>query len=548
MSAKTKFVKGAKALVSNSLNLLILSIITGIFAGVVVTFYNICVSYGEQYSVEIYAAFLNSPALIPLLFLWLAAGAVIIGTMVKFIPMIRGSGIPQIEGAARGTLAFSWYVTLCSMFAASLACVFLGLSAGGEGPSLEIGGCCGEATGRLFRRSHMTRRLQIASGSSAGLAVAFNAPITGMIFALEEAFRSFSAQVFICSAVSVGCALVVRNAIRSALGFAVSFAFEGFAFNSFAAGEYLYVLSGALVCALLGVIFYYGVMGAKKLFKKIKFFGGTGKFFIPFLLAGVFGLVSFYAMGGGHSFIDALATGGTGEFSLDEIFGAGVLATIITVTAMKFITSITAMGCGVPCGVFIPMLAVGAGAGGALSFVFIKCGMNPAIADYLVVICMSAFFTSVVKAPITGLVMAFELTGQFANALPVLTGVTVGYLVSELFRTQPIYEKSLEMFTEEEGCNRNVRRERVRSVVCPDSVADGSRVRKIIWPTDGLVVRVTRADGTVIVPDGETQLNAGDVIVFECETSNRRALAAYISDITGDRHVENVGGEGRKPD
>ena len=213
-------------------NVVLLSVLTGLASGVIVTFYNICTGYGEQYSRRLYELVLEYPAFIPLLIMGLAAAAVVIGTLVRFVPMIRGSGIPQIEGACRGKFAFNWYVTLCSMFAASLACVFLGLAAGSEGPSIELGGCVGEGTGRVLRRSYMMRRLQIASGASAGFAVAFNAPVTGTIFALEEAFKSFSPQIFVSASVSVLSALAVRTGIRSALGMSVGFSFEHFVFAS----------------------------------------------------------------------------------------------------------------------------------------------------------------------------------------------------------------------------------------------------------------------------------------------------------------------------
>ncbi len=138
----------------NALNLFCMSVLTGLFAGVLVTFYNILMSIGEHTAEEYYGLLLQNPAFIPLLFAGLAAGAVVIGTLVRFVPTIRGSGIPQIEGAARGVVRMKWYVTMCSMFAASLACVFMGYPAGAEGPSLELGGCCGSATGTLLKRNN----------------------------------------------------------------------------------------------------------------------------------------------------------------------------------------------------------------------------------------------------------------------------------------------------------------------------------------------------------------------------------------------------------
>ena len=525
--------KYLKSFLDNGLNLVLLSVLTGLFAGVVVTFYNMLAHWGEEGSRNLYSLVFEHPAYIPLLFLGLAAGAFVIGTLVKAVPMIRGSGIPQIEGAARGVIRFKWYVTMCSMFAASLACICLGLSAGAEGPSLQLGGCAGDATSAILRRGRMVRRLRIAGGASAGLAVAFNAPITGMVFALEEAFRSFSPQVFICSAISVVTALFTRNAIRPAFGEDVTYAFTGFRFNEFGLASCGWAALAAVVAAMVGVAFYFAVFAVKKLFKRIRFFGGTGKYLIPFLAAGAFGLITPFAMGGGGQFINKMGTGGTGIIGGISVLGAGLLISLAIILAIKFVASVLAMGCGVPCGVFIPMLAIGAGVGGVLSVLFQKAGMPAQYGDYLVIICMAAFFTSVVKAPITGVVMVFELTGQFTNFLPALLGIAIGYLAGIVFRTEPIYEKCLDMYIAEEGLYEGVNKERVTVVVQKDSFADGKTIRSIIWPSDGLVVEKISEDGTHTVPDGLTMLRRGDTIVFEGETRSREALIKYLYDIVG---------------
>ena len=531
---KEKFKRNLRAFADNGVNLVLISLLTGIFAGIVVTFYNILASIGEETSVSLYSLLRDNPAFIPLLFVGLAAGALVIGTFVRFVPMIRGSGIPQIEGAARGIIRFKWYVTMCSMFAASLACVFMGLSAGAEGPSLEIGGCAGEAVGVLLKRNRMTRRLQIASGSSAGLAVAFNAPVTGLVFAMEEAFRSFSPQVFICAALSVVAALFTRNAIRPPLGYGVGYTFDTFIFpHEFSFVYCLWVIPAAIIVALLGVGFYYAVFSSKKLFKKISFLKGASKYLIPFLLAGAFGLITVYAMGGGHSFIEAIGTLGTGNIDLERVFGISVIATLILVVLFKFLAGVMAMGCGVPCGVFIPMLAVGAGIGAIISLLFQKMGMSPAFSDYLVIICMSVFFTTIVKAPITGIVMVFELTGQFTNFLPALLGIAIGYLISMLFKTEAIYEKNLEGFIADEKIYENFKKIQVSVTVRHGSKADGTSIRSIIWPTNGLVVQVIDADGKVNVPDGETVLHCGETVVFECETDSEEELTEYLYSVVG---------------
>lgn len=539
MINKCDFRRYARSFADTGVNLVLLSVLTGLFAGVVITFYNILANIGEDTSVKLYALVRENPAFFPLLLSGLAAGGLVIGTLVKFVPMIRGSGIPQIEGAARGVVRFRWYVTMCSMFAASLACIFLGLSAGAEGPSLEMGGCAGDAVGSALKRNQMARRLQIAAGSSAGLAVAFNAPVTGLVFAMEEAFRSFSPQVFISAAVSVVVALFTRNAIRKPLGYGTGFTFDTFSFSFAFNGEglkfCLWALLAAVLVSLCGIGFYYAVFAVKKVFARITFLKGTGKYLIPFMLAGVFGIVTAYAMGGGHSFIEKLGTCGTGEISLTRIMGVSVLASIIIVVVCKFLASVMAMGCGVPCGVFIPMLAIGAGLGAVLSLLFQRLGMPAVYGDYLVIICMSVFFVTVVKAPVTGIVMVFELTGQFENFLPALLGVAVGYLIGMLFRTEPIYERSLASFIKEEKIYDGVVKMSMAVTVRERSAADGAQIRSIIWPSNGLVSRLERADGTLIVPDGETIMRAGDKLTFECEARSEEELSKYLTDLVGEQ-------------
>lgn len=522
--------KKQRAIWENVVNMFVLSVLTGLFAGVIVTLYNILANIGEEASVKLYSLVFENPAFVPLLLFGLAAGSVVIGTLVRFVPMIRGSGIPQIEGAARGIIKFRWYITLCSMFAASLACMFMGLAAGAEGPSLEIGGCAGSGVSALLKRNHMVQRLQIAGGASSGLAVAFNAPITGLVFALEEAFRSFSPQVFVCAAVSVICALFTRNALRPALGYSTGFTFGTYSFAAVSPLSTLWFLLGAAVVALIAVAFYHLVFLTKKLFKGITFFKGTVKYIIPFVLAGALGLITVYAMGGGHSVIEAL---GSGSKETISVLGLSLTASLVIIAVCRFVTAVLAMGCGIPCGVFIPMLAIGATSGAIFSRLFQMWGMDPALSDYFVMVCMAAFFTCVVRAPITGLVMVFELTGSLTNLLPALLGVCTGYLISILFRLEPIYEKCLDMYIDEEKLYEKIKKEKVVVEIRPQSRADGEKIRSIIWPTNGLVHEIILPDGTTNIADGEYILEAGQKIVFEGETDDVNELYEYLYAIVG---------------
>lgn len=504
--------------------------LTGLFAGLVVTLYNVLTSYAEEFSRDYYGFFRTNPAFIPLLFLALFCGAIIIGGVLRFIPMIRGSGIPQTEGATRGLLRFKWYQVLTGMFAASLFTVFMGLSAGSEGPSIQIGGACGYGTSDLLRRGEMIRRYQITGGACAGLAVAFNAPLTGMAFAFEEAHKRFTPEVFVCSFSSVITAIITRNLLRTAMGLSVGSSFDTFSFTQLNMLSYLYVLFAAAICGLAGVGFYFLVFRAKKLFAKITFWKGMGKMTIPFLLGGAFGLITVNVMGGGHDLIESLGSLSEG---VESVFSSPLWATLLVVLILKFIISIVNMGAGVPCGVFIPMLAVGACLGALLSLLCVQMGMDPAYSDAVIMICMAAFFTTVVKAPITAIVMVVELTWSFTFLLPVILGVALGYLIGDLFRTEPIYDKLLEGILEEQRAKAPLKKLTAKLCVAKDSPADGRAVRDILWPSDALVVGLLRK-GKRLVPDGETVLHAGDIVLVNGEASDTEEYTKTLASTVGE--------------
>ena len=155
----------------NGLSLVLFSLITGAAVGVVVTLYNVLVSYGDEYSVALYGEIFLRPYFIPLLLVGLLLASIVVGTAVRFVPMARGSGIPQTEGAARGLMRLGGLRTMCTMFACSLAAVFLGMSAGAEGPSVLNGRARTNACSSLRARardlpSRSTRRSRDCSSPS----------------------------------------------------------------------------------------------------------------------------------------------------------------------------------------------------------------------------------------------------------------------------------------------------------------------------------------------------------------------------------------------
>lgn len=498
-----------------SLQLIFISLFTGLFCGVTVTLYNAVASIAEEFSQNYYTFFFTHPAFIPLLFVALFLGAVIAGGIRKALPIITGSGIPQIEGAARGVFHFKWLQSLIAMFAASLLSVIFGLSAGCEGPSVFIGGSCGALTSNAFKRNAVIRRYLISGGACAGLAVAFNAPLAGIIHAFEDTHRRFSPELFISSFASVCVAVIVRNTLRPLMGLSMtpilaSFSFEGADVSSLY--FLLYAVPCAVIVALAGVGFYYLIFALRKFISKFKFFKGLFGFSIAFLLAGIFGLVSTYSMGGGIHFIEALGSG-----DIVGVFATPVVITVLIAVVVKFIATVINVSSGVPSGALVPILAIGAGIGYLISYICRLIGMDDGYQCALIIICMATFFSTVVRSPLTSVVLVLELTWKFTFLLPLICGVAIGYFAGILFRTQPLYDRLFDEMVATERREHPIQYFTVKIKVSGNLSAVDRQIRNIMWPNGAVVALVERC-GESFVPSGTTELRENDILTIKAKT------------------------------
>lgn len=518
----------------NFIELIVVGSVTGIFAGAIVTFFNILVHEGEHISRNAYAYVRENPAFIPLLIFALIAGAFLIGVAVNISSVVRGCGIPQAEGATRGIIRFKWWRDLTLMFAACLLSIFMGLSIGAEGPSVLIGACAGDGISAISRRNQMIRKYQVTGGACTGLAVASNAPLTGMAFAFEEAYKRLTPEVFICSVSSVVFGMLTKNLIYRALGMQIKNAFSTYTFYDLPLSAYGFVVLAGLACGLLGVGFYKLCFLMRGAFKKIrtkndKLSHGL-RILIAVLAGGVVSFLAVSAMGGGHELIESLGSG-TAE-TAHSLFGLGLAGTLAVVLTLKFLITTVNVGSGIPCGIFIPMIAIGACLGALLNMLWCIWGMDSVYCDLMIMICMSAFFTSVVKAPITSVIMICEFTGSFAHLLPVIIAVAIAYIISELFRTKGIYEELLEQYEQETGIHERAVREVFTITLIKGAIADNRQVRDVLWPKGARVKEIARADETIL-PDGDTLLKNGDILTIVCKTDNPEKIKDELSHILG---------------
>lgn len=509
----------------NIFELVAVGSITGIFAGAVATVFHILVHEGEHISRNFYGYVRENPIFIPLLLLGLTALAFLLGVAVNMSSIIRGCGIPQTEGATRGSVPLKWWRDMTLMFASSLLSIFMGLSIGAEGPSVLIGASMGDGVAAVTRRNQMIRKYQVAGGACTGLAVASNAPLTGMAFAFEEAFKRLTPEVFICSASSVIFGMLTQRLIYHMLGLTITNAFGSYHFYDLPFRDYGFVVLAGIACGLLGVAFYKACFGMRRLFKKISFknpkMSHGVRVGIAVLLGGIVSLLTVGVMGGGHDLIESLGTHGGGLLTptTESVFGLSLVWSLLIILVLRFFITSVNVGSGIPCGIFVPMIAIGACLGGALNVLWQKLGMHSQFGDLMVMICMAAFFTTVVKAPITSIVMICEFTGSFAHLLPAIIAVAIGYMIGDTFRTDGIYEELLEEYERETGIHEQAVNKKFILEVKSGSLADKREVRDVLWPVGTRVMEIQRGEEQ-IVPDGDTVLRGGDILTIVCKTDD----------------------------
>ncbi len=335
-----------------------------------------------------------------------------------------GSGIPHVEAVIEGTLPAAPLLLLPVKFVGGLLAIGGGLALGREGPSVQMGANLAQFCGSTFRLPTTDRIALFASGAGAGLAVAFNAPMAGSVFVLEELVRRFDIRIAIaalgasCSAIAVASLLLGQQPDFNVAELPVPSSWTGPIFG--------------LLGILAGLA---GVAYNRLIIKTCALFDGLTRWrpeFRALLIGALVGALAWFApdmVGGGDEISQQVLVGGIGLAALPLIF------------AVRFVLGPLSYAAGTPGGLFAPILALGACLGlgfGLLCPQFVAdSGATPitfAIAG------MAAFLTATVRAPVTGMILIFEMTGAFNQALPMLWASFAAMAVPTLMGNSPIYD------------------------------------------------------------------------------------------------------------
>ena len=208
---------------------------------------------------------------------------------------------------------------------------------------------------------------------------------------------------------------------------------------------------------------------------------------------------------------------------------------LIILYLVKFLLLLICFGSGVPGGIFLPMLLLGAIIGNAIGVFSVDIlGISNSFMINFIALGMAGYFAAVVKAPITGIVLIMEMTGSFTHLLSLSVVVIIAYITSEALKNQPINEVLLERLLKRVGVSdeeNNAKKTIVEFVVEMESIVEGKYIYEINWPKDCLLVAIKRGDKEII-PRGSVKLISGDYIVVLVNIDKRSDVIEYITELT----------------
>jgi len=493
-------------------------IITGFLVGLIIAILRYILEKTNILVITVYKILHTNPYLLTAWIIFLSLIGLLLGIIVKKEPMISGSGIPQVEGMIIGYIKVNWLRVLLLKLIGTILAIGAGLSLGREGPCVQIGSSIGQGISRLFGRFRVEEKYLITCGASAGLAAAFNAPLAGVIFALEELHKNFSPLVLISAMVSSLTSTFVAGKL---LGIKPIFNFKNLAVMPL--NNYLYLILLGIIIGLCGIVFNKTLLKTQDIYNMLKI-KSYMKPILPLVISVAVGLWVPMAIGGGEGLVDTLSKN---SFSLKFL---------ILLLIVKFLFTMVSYGSGVPGGIFMPLLIIGSLIGNIYGTVIINImHLNPIYIKDFIVFAMAGYFAAIVRAPITGSLLVTEMTGSFSHLLALSTVSITAYLSSDLFSNMPIYESLLERLPikkKQKSITANKKRKTIFEMpVCVGSSLDGKKLKDISLPQNCLLVGIKR--GTYeLIPKGNTKILAGDYLIVLADEDKATEIREILLNMT----------------
>lgn len=460
-----------------------------------------------------------------------AFGGLAVGLMVHFLigeERHHGvAGIMEAVALAGGRLRYSRVPA--KAVAASLS-IGSGASVGPEDPSVQIGSNLGSMFGQVLRLSDERVRSLVGAGAAGGIAAAFNAPIAGVFFAQEIVLGEFSGSAF---GVVVLAAVISAVFTQAVSGREPAFHVPAYAFNS--PWELPLYLGLGLLAGPVAALYVRGLYAAQDAFHRwhVPRWLKTASAGLVVGLVGV-GLPQIFGVG--YETIEAILRGERLAFTL-----------LLALLAAKLLMTAVSIGGGFPGGVFAPSLFLGAALGGAYGataqHALPALRVDP---PAFAMVGMAAVLAGAVHAPVTAIILLFEMTNDYRIILPLMFAVAVSLLVSQRLRRDSVYTLGL--------ARKGIRLERGRDIEVLEAITAGEvmhtpapalRESDTLAAASETLMR-TRLHGLPVVnPSGELvgiltvqdiergQTNGGDLLRTVGETCTRDLLTAHPDETLG---------------
>lgn len=407
--------------------------LTGVMTALVVVAYKWCAKCAVAGAESGYHWVREHLWAVPFVLAVLGGVAFALSRVYRREPNLRGGGIPTSIGILRGQIPFRWLVTLVGTFGLSLLSFLIGVPLGTEGPVVQIGTAIGRGSVALSKDRAARDRDAMTGGACAGFAVATGAPISGVLFAVEEAHRRVSPTIFIAACVSVVCAGLTNAAISPIFGVSTAL-FPALSLVTLSAREAWLPLAVGAAVGLFAVAFlqYYRLL-SRFFGRKLRAVGSVWKIWLVLAATVAVGLCTFSGVSTGHELMLSLLGGGTAAWVL-----VALLIVRVNLTLCANVNHLTG-------GIFLPLLAIGALLSALLGEGAVLLPMLGE--EYYTVVLMlgiTACIAGMMRMPLTAIVFAVEALSGYNNILYIILAAATAFIVTELFGAQSINDRVLE--------------------------------------------------------------------------------------------------------
>ena len=505
---------------------IIFAAVTGMVTGAIVFAFRVISEGVIEISHHLYALAHEKPYFIPILIAGVVLVAWLVSLCLTYSPHSRGGGIPTAVALMRGLITFHWLRNIIFVFTSALLSYLCGIPLGNdEGPAVQMGAAIGSGTTHIFGKKHMAwERYLMTGGATAGFATATCAPVTAVLFGLEEGHRRFSPLLIMTCVSSVLAGMGTLELFCHIFGKS-SALFDFVVTVRLPLSKIWIMLPLGLACGVFAYLFGELTHALRGLMHRhLKRLHPFFKVAPVFAVIAIVGCVYYEAIGTGHHLIEALLHHRMAWYAA------------LMLLALRALLVILSNDVGATGGLFTPILSFGALIGSALAEAVIALGiLDESYLMLMVVVGMVSFFAAAVRTPLTALAFAVEALSGFGNLLPILLAVLVAYAIVEVVEANSINEIAMEreIHNERRGQTRHVVDVTVEAM--HGCFAIGKPPRDILWPPSCTVLSVRQDNDKHFYTGGP--IVEGDVLRLNFTTYDPVRTARELCAILGEQEI-----------